>query len=160
MKHRTRIDIPAARRDKLVALLQARLYDGLDLIMQAKTAHWNVRGPQFIALHELFDEVAEGAEEAVDELAERIGQLGSSADGTVAGVARGTGLEAYPLNIADGDAHVAALAGALAQHGAALRAAIDQAGRLGDQATADLFTELTRSADLLLWKVEAHQQGR
>lgn len=159
MRHTTRIDIPKARRDKIIAILRGHLADGIDLMLQTKTAHWNVRGPQFIALHELFDKVAEGVEESVDEIAERIAQLGESVDGTARGVAASTALKAYPLNIADGLAHVAAVADALAGYAARVRPGIDETGKLGDAVTADLLTGVVRSTDKLLWFVEAHGQG-
>jgi starvation-inducible DNA-binding protein len=157
--HRTRIDIPEDRRNPLVALLNERLADALDLKLQAKQAHWNVRGPNFIALHELFDKVAETADEHADLMAERAGTLGGPAQGTVGVVSKQTSLPAYPLDIASGRDHVNALANALATFGKLVRAAIDRANELGDADTADLFTEVSRETDKNLWFVEAHVQA-
>src|SRR5690606_6829040 len=114
LPHQTRNDLPPATRAKMVALLHARLADTLDLVLQAKQAHWNVKGPDFYQLHELFDEVAAAARAAVDDLAERAVQLGGIAEGTVQVVNERTTIRAYPLAIADGSAHLKALADALA----------------------------------------------
>src|SRR6476660_9131375 len=93
----TRNDLPESARTKLVELLNARLADAIDLQTQCKQAHWNVKGPEFIALHKLFDEVNEEVEDYVDLLAERIVQLGGIAEGTIGAVAKRTALIDYPL---------------------------------------------------------------
>jgi starvation-inducible DNA-binding protein len=156
--HPTRISIPAKARAKLVVLLNQRLADAIDLQLQAKQAHWNLKGPSFIALHELFDRVHGAAAGSVDLLAERAVQLGGTAEGGVRTVAAESSLEPYPEGLVDGLAHAEALAGALAKAGAGIRKAIDAAGALGDQGTADIFTEVSRELDQYLWMVEAHRQ--
>ena len=155
----TKNDLPAALRTRIVQLLDGRLADAIDLGTQAKQAHWNVKGPNFIALHELFDEVAEHIEDHVDTLAERITALGGVAHGTVAAVARATTLEPYPENIADGLHHVQALSTAVADFGAKVRKAIDDSARAGDADTSDLFTGISREVDKDLWFLEAHLHG-
>jgi starvation-inducible DNA-binding protein len=152
----TRNDLPEDLRRTLVALLNRHLADGLDLVLQAKQAHWNVKGPNFIALHELFDEVVEQALDYADEMAERAVELGGTALGTARVVAATSRLDEYPLDATSGTDHVKALADALARFGRAARSAIDTAAELGDADTADLFTEISRGIDKLLWKVEAH----
>jgi len=77
----TRNDLPANTRAKVIELLNARLADAIDLGAQTKHAHWNVKGPSFIALHELFDKVAENLAEQTDSLAERVTALGGTAHG-------------------------------------------------------------------------------
>jgi len=159
--HDTRNDLPGRSRAKVIAALNARLADAIDLGAQAKHAHWNVKGPHFIALHELFDKVAESIEEHVDELAERITALGGTAYGTIAAAARTSSLTPYPEDIVEGLAHVDALAAALAHFGKKIRKGIDDAGKLGDADTADLYTEISRETDKYLWFLEAHlQSGR
>src|SRR5215468_9066166 len=143
----TRNDLPAATRTKVIELLNARLADAIDLNIQTKHAHWNVKGPHFIALHELFDKVAEAIEEHVDSIAERVTALGGVAAGTLAAVARATSLRPYPEDISEGLAHVDALSSALAAFGAKARAAIDEATNLRDADTADLFTGVSRDVD-------------
>src|SRR5450755_2763901 len=159
--HDTRNDLPARTRVKVIESLNARLADAIDLGAQAKHAHWNVKGPNFIALHELFDKLAESVEEHIDELAERITALGGTAHGTIQAVARTSALTPYPESIVEGLAHVDALAAALAQFGKRIRKGIDAAGKQGDADTADLYTQISREADKSLWFLEAHlQSGR
>ena len=154
--HPTRNDLPARSRARLETLLNQRLADAIDLAAAAKQAHWNVRGPDFIALHGLFDQVHGTIEGHVDTLAERVSALGGTARGTIAAVARGSSLPPYPENHSAGPAHLAALADRMAGFGAGVRAAIAAADKLGDAGTADLFTAISRDADKQLWQLEAH----
>ena len=117
-----------------------------------------MKGPQFMVLHELFGQIAHGVEEYVDLLAERVVQLGGSADGTAYVVTRRTSLNRYPFEIADGNGHIEALATVLASFGKHVRYAIGQATELIDADSAALFTEISRDIDTWLWLVEAHQQ--
>ena len=157
--HETRIDLIPNARGKVVALLNERLADAIDLALQAKQAHWNVKGPNFIALHELFDDVAEHVEEHVDELAERITALGGTALGTLRAVGRGTTLPAYPEDLTEGAAHVDALAKSVAAFGKRTREAIRLAAEAGDDVTSDLFNEITGATHKDLWFIEAHRQA-
>ena len=156
----TRNDLPESARTKLVDLLNARLADAIDLQTQCKQAHWNVKGPDFIALHKLFDEVNDAVEEYVDLIAERAVQLGGVADGTARIVAKRSSLPEYPaVRGGDGREHVAALSAVLSAFGKLVRAEIDRSNELSDADTADLFTEVSRGIDKWLWFVEAHLQA-
>jgi starvation-inducible DNA-binding protein len=155
---KTKNDLPEATRVKAVELLNARLADCIDLQTQTKQAHWNVKGPNFIALHELFDKINEEVGDYVDLIAERAVQLGGAVEGTARAVAARSSLAEYPLTITSGPEHVAALAGALAAFGKQARQGITQADELGDADTADIFTEVSRGIDKWLWMVEAHLQ--
>lgn len=157
--HHTRIDIPANARTELIGVLNARLADGVDLATQLKQAHWNVKGPSFIALHELFDSVHGAVLEHVDEIAERIAALGGTAEGTAAVAVRRSTLPAYPLQARRGIEHVEAVATALSVFGKAVRESIERAARIGDADTEDLFVEVSREIDKRLWLVEAHIQS-
>ena len=157
--HKTKNDLPEKVRTQVVSLLQERLAEAVDLVTQAKQAHWNVKGPNFIALHELFDKVYEHAGEHVDLIAERIVQLGGTAEGTVKVAAGRSQLPEYPLTIAGGKEHIEAVSRSLAYFGQTIRKAIDRADEIGDKDTADLFTEISRSLDKDLWLVEAHAQS-
>src|ERR1700732_3428440 len=103
---KTKNDIPQATRVKAVELLNARLADCIDLQTQSKQAHWNVKGPHFIALHELFDQINEAVEDYVDDIAERAVQLGGVAEGTARMVATRSSLSEYPADAAGGRRHV------------------------------------------------------
>ena len=155
---KTRIDLPADRREKLIASLNQQLADTFDLFSQSKQAHWNVKGPQFHQLHELFDDLAEQLEGYVDLIAERATALGGTALGTVRMAAEASRLTEYPLDAEGSMHHVEALAVRFAALAATTRAAIDTAENLGDAGTADLFTEVSRGLDKSLWFLEAHLQ--
>ena len=155
----TRNDIPAESRTKLVSLLNQQLADTFDLMSQTKFAHWNVKGPNFIALHKLFDELAEKLEGHVDEIAERATALGGVAMGTVRQSAAMSHTPEFPAGTFKDMDVVTALADRFASLGKSTRAAIDGADELGDQDTVDLFTEVSRDLDQSLYFLEAHLQA-
>ena len=157
--HPSKIDISGNTRTTMIDLLNARLADAVDLATQMKQAHWNVKGPSFIALHELFDAVHTAVQGHVDNLAERITALGGIARGTARVAAAGSELAAYPLEIAAGTEHVEAVSAALAAFGKNIRAAIAGAAEAGDADTEDLLIEISRDIDKHLWLVEAHAQS-
>jgi len=156
----TRIDIPADRREALVAQLNQSLADISDLSSQVHVAHWNVKGQEFFQLHELFDVMYQELNASTDEIAERITTLGGYAHGTVRDAADNSTLPPYPETITDGLEHVAALAERYAHFASHLRETIDKAEQLGDPTTADLYTAISREVDKRLWFLEAHLQGK
>jgi starvation-inducible DNA-binding protein len=153
---KTRNDLAAASRGKMVNLLGAQLASAIDLQLATKQAHWNVKGPAFIALHEFFDQLAARLTGHVDEMAERITALGGIALGGARRVARESALESYPEGLLQGEAHLDALAERYAALTKNTRAAIKVAARVGDEVTADLFNEITAALDKDLWLLEAH----
>jgi starvation-inducible DNA-binding protein len=152
----TKNDIAPVKRKKISTYLNQLLSDAIDLKSQAKQAHWNVKGENFIALHELFDTVSTQADAAVDLIAERIVQLGDVAMGTVRVAAKTSRLKEYPIHTTDSTTHVEALSSAIAVFNANSRKGIDETGTLGDAVTADMLTGITREHDKLLWFVESH----
>jgi starvation-inducible DNA-binding protein len=154
----TKNDLSLDVREQLCGLMNDRLADLIDLVTHAKQAHWNVKGPHFIALHELFDDLYGVLADHVDSLAERIVMLGGFANGTVQAVAPRTSLPAYPLGITGGRDHCDALSSSLAAFGKLVRDGIERADTAGDADTADLFTAISRDIDKYLWFVEAHLQ--
>src|SRR6267142_3363113 len=140
-----------ANRQAIVALLNARLADSVDLRSQVKWAHWNVKGMHFIQLHELFDSVAAHLEDQTDTIAERLVALGGVANGTSREAAAKSGLKEADLTAADGASQLKWLVHNVAHHADALRTAVKEAG--------DLFTTLTRELDKDLWFLEAHLQA-
>ncbi|MBO0739024.1 MAG: DNA starvation/stationary phase protection protein Dps [Alphaproteobacteria bacterium] len=155
--YKTANTLPEQIRSRSVALLNRHLAGSIDLHAQVKQAHWNVRGPTFIAIHELFDKVADVVEEYSDKIAERAGTLGGTAAGTVQTAAERSFLGPYRLGVADAEAHIAAVAEALANFGESVRNAIDETVSFGDIDTSDLFTEVSRGIDYQLWLVESHR---
>lgn len=157
--HATKNDLPAAVRTKVIALLNQQLANTFDLYSQTKQAHWNVKGPHFIALHELFDKLAGMVEEHVDVIAERAQALGGTAIGTVRAAGAASTLREYPIGTDNGFAHVDALIARYAAAAKSVRSAIDHADKAGDADTADLFTAVSRTLDQALWFLEAHVQA-
>ena len=152
-------DLPATTRRSVVDILNEHLADAIDLQLQAKQAHWNIKGPNFVGLHELFDKVASQASEYGDELAERAVALGGIARGTIQAVSRQSQLREYPLEVVDWRAHVRVMQDALATFGRGARKAVEDATALNDAATAEMFTRISRGADELLSMVDAHVQN-
>ena len=154
--YETMNDLPESARAQLINLLNQRLADAIDLQTQAKQAHWNVKGPQFIALHKLFDDVYEAVGDYADLIAERVVQLGGTAEGTARVAAQRSTLNDYPLTLTRGNEHVAALSDVLSQFGRGARLAIEEMNDLQDAGSADIFTEISRGIDKWLWFVEVH----
>ena len=155
----TKNDLPADKRVEVIGLLNQRLAEAIDLQTQCKQAHWNVKGPSFIGLHKLFDEINEDVESYVDLIAERVVQLGGIAEGTIGAAEEHSKLPDYPIGIATGAEHVAALSDALSAFGRAVRIAIEEMNELEDASSADMLTDISRGIDKWLWFVEAHQQA-
>lgn len=158
--HKTKNTLPLKTRTQVAELLNHVLASCLDAMCNAKQAHWNVKGPHFIALHELFDEVFEGLEEYTDTIAERIIQLGGVAEATVQVIKQRTQLKAYPLSASEGLSHADYLSDTLAALGKVVREGIDTCAKLGDADAADILTEVSRGIDKHLWFVEAHLEGK
>lgn len=157
---KTRNDLGQNVRSKMIALLDENLAQAVDLSAQTKHAHWNVKGPHFIALHKFFDELHENVEAYTDTIAERLTSLGGMAHGTVQYAAQNSKLKPYPATVTDGMDHVDRLATAFSTFAKSTRKAIDSADEGGDQVTADVFTEVTRGLDQDLWFIEAHLQAK
>ena len=145
-------------RETSIALLKKNLAVALDLSFAVKQAHWTLKGPSFIGLHELMDQVALHIREASDTIAERIVILGGQPHGSVQAVSKDTSLDAYPVDITDQNKHVDEVTSRLMAFGASLKEAIDNAGEIGDEDTADLFTEISRIVDKDAWFVGAHNK--
>src|SRR5260370_32789011 len=120
----TSIELPEAVRGAMVKLLNQQLVDMIDLGVQAKQAHWNVKGPNFISLHELFDRVAVESQGFGDELAERVVQLGGVALGTIQCISADSRLAPYPPGILPSADHITALCHAVTKVGTTIRLAI------------------------------------
>ena len=156
----TKIDLPEPVRFKIVEMLNQRVAECIDLTLQAKQAHWNVKGPNFRSLHKLFDTVSTGIRKSSDLLAERLVQLGGIAQGTVEAVIDQSRLQAYPLTITAEVDHLNALSTSIASCGKWMRESVDIAAEWKDAGTSDLLLRTTQKLDQYLWMVEAHLQGR
>jgi starvation-inducible DNA-binding protein len=158
--YQTHNDLSPNTKTVSIGVLNARLADAIDLALLTKQAHWNIKGPNFIALHEMIDGFRTEIDGHVDTMAERIVQLGGTALGTTQAVARATTLEPYPTDIHKTKDHLSALIERYAQVGSAMRAAIAETDEAGDADTNDLLIAFSRALDKQLWFVEAHIQER
>lgn len=156
--HTTRNDIAANARKSVSALLNARLADLIDLQLALKHAHWNVKGPNFIALHEMFDAMTDSYDAHVDDMAERITALGGTAMGSVQAVGKATSLDPFPADVFDGLKMIEALAARTAALAKSVRKGIDEVDEAGDVDAADILTALSRQLDKNLWFLESHLQ--
>jgi starvation-inducible DNA-binding protein len=156
--HSTKNDLPSNTRNVAITLLNARLADSIDLALLTKQAHWNLKGPRFIAIHEMLDGFRTQLDGHIDTIAERAVQLGGTALGTTQVVAKATTLTPYPTDIYTIKDHLLALIDRYAASANATRKAIDEADEAGDANTADIFTAASRDLDKALWFLEAHVQ--
>ena len=141
---------------EMIALLNARLADAIDLALITKQAHWNIKGETFIAVHEMLDTLRDDLDEHVDTIAERVAQLDGIALGTVQNVAAATALPPYPTDVRRIPDHLQALVERYAAVSRSARAGIDQADEAGDADSADILTAFSRTLDKNLWFLKSH----
>lgn len=150
------IDIKANAKSAVIEVLNARLADAIDLALITKQAHWNLKGPNFIAVHEMLDPMRAAIDNHVDVIAERIAQLDGIALGTSQVVAKATKLAAYPTDIRKSTEHLAALAERYAALANQVREDIDTTDEAGDADAADILTAFSRELDKNLWFIKSH----
>jgi starvation-inducible DNA-binding protein len=158
--HKTLNDLKSNTKKVSIEILNARLADAIDLALITKQAHWNIKGPHFIAVHEMLDGFRKDLDAHVDTIAERAVQLGGTAYGTTQNVADKSNLAPYPTDIYKTKDHLAALIERYGKTANLTRAAIDEADEAGDADTADIFTAFSRTLDKSLWFLEAHTQEK
>ncbi len=142
----------------VAATLQKRLYALNDLHLTLKHVHWNVVGPQFIAVHEMLDPQVEAVRAMADAVAERIATLGASPNGTPGALVRDRTWDDYSVNRAGSIAHLGALdvvyTGVIGDH----RKAMEEVGEL-DPVTEDLLTGQSGELELFHWFIRAHLES-
>lgn len=138
--------------------LNLHLSAALDLHAQLKQAHWNVRGKGFFGVHSLLDSIAAKVEDYSDMIAERIGFMDQTAQGTLAVAAERSFLVPYTLGLADEKQHLFAIASALAAFAQSVRKAVTDLTKDDDVAAADLMTDILRGIEQQLWFVESHRE--
>lgn len=150
------IDLKANAKSAVIEVLNARLADSIDLALITKQAHWNLKGPNFIAVHEMLDPMRASIDSHVDVIAERIAQLDGTPLGTSQVVAKSTSLAAYPTDIKKVPDHLAALAERFGTLANQVRQDIDTTDEAGDADTADILTAFSRDLDKNLWFIKSH----
>src|SRR5277367_5872557 len=157
-RYQSHNDLPSNTKTVSIGVLNARLADSIDLALLTKQAHWNIKGSNFIALHEMIDGFRTEIDDHVDTMAERVVQLGGTALGTTQVVVEATTLKPYPTDIYASKDHLTQLIDRYAQTASQVRAAVDETAEAGDADTADLLTAFSRALDKQLWFLEAHVQ--
>ena len=154
--HSSHVKLSDDAKSKLTDTLNANLATAVDLGLQVKQAHWNIKGPWFFARHELFDALAGRVREWSDDIAERANTLGGYSRGTVRMAAEASKLGEYDTRITEGKQHIAALVERYSVFAAQLRDGITVTQECGDVVTEDLLTEVLRGLELDLWFLESH----
>ena len=147
--------LSAEARTAICKALNTVLTDGLDLQSQIKVAHWNIKGPHFVALHPLFDGFATDIAARNDEVAERVLTLGGLAVGTSKHVAKHSSLQDYPQELTQDMEHVRMLGARIEGYLGTVRKNRDVADEHDDQDTVDLLTEIVQVFEKHAWFLRA-----
>jgi starvation-inducible DNA-binding protein len=153
--YRSPSPLPEDARRTIADTLNARLADGLDLHSQIKVAHWNIKGPQFAALHPLFETFAVELAGFNDEVAERAVTLGGRAYGTARHVAKMSQLPDYPQETTRDMEHVKLLADRIDRYLEGARTSRGVAEKASDTDTVDLLTEVVSAFEKHAWFLRA-----
>jgi len=156
---KTQNNIPSNTKQAVIQMMNKALAATIDLSLIIKQAHWNVKGPRFIMIHEMLDGFRAAIDEHTDTIAERVAQLGGTAYGTTQAVAEGTILKPYPTDIYEVEDHLHALINAYGEVANLLRKYVDETAEAGDQDASDILTAASRQLDKDLWFLEAHIQA-
>ncbi len=157
--YKNRVALPDDVKEKVVDAMNVTLAASLDMYSQAKYAHWNVKGVNFYQLHLVFDDVAKTIFKQIDAIAERITQLGGTANGTVRMSAANSPIAAYNVEALSGPEHVTALANSLGTYAKELREASDKVDDIGDSPTSDFYNQLIVDAEEELYFLESHLEA-
>ena len=147
--------LPETARIEVGATLDQQLCDALDLTLQIKVAHWNVKGPMFVPLHAHFDELAKVLANQADAIAERAVTIGTLVHGSARQVARVSRLPEYPPDTTRDLDHVRLLAERFDDYLEGLRESRKVAERFDDPDTYDLLTATIRETEKQAWSLWA-----
>lgn len=150
------VDLKSNTKTAVIDILNARLADTIDLALAVKQAHWNLKGLQFIAVHEMLDTFRATLDVHSDTMAERIAQLDGTPVGTIQAVGKATQLAAYPTDIKKVPDHLKALTERYAVLANTVRQDIDATDEAGDADSADILTTFSRDLDKDLWFLKSH----
>jgi len=156
----THIEMSERRREAQIEVLEAVTASSLQLSLLAKMAHWNLKGPEFVGLHALFDEIAEHTRDQADTAAERAAALGAFLETDAGSVAEHSPIGRFPGQIRDGLELAGEMADRLAAHADAIRDALTVLrGDLGDPAGENLLADILLQVEKDVWMLESHIQG-
>ena len=156
MQTKSRNPLSEKIKTEVGAILLPIVYDATELKSHVKLAHWNLRDPDFIAIHRLLDDVAATIEKGIDEVAERARQLGAVMDVTPSKVGSRTSLKPFPTGLLNRSAACGGLVKSLSTAVDGLHEAIDRCADAGDAISADLLTNVSGQLEVYLWLIESH----
>ncbi len=142
-------------RDQVVNSMHSVLATLIDMALQAKQAHWNIRGPRFKSLHEHLDEIIDELRPASDEVAERIVTLGVPADGTLPALTKGTALATIHTGFLNDQQVAEGIAERLSQTIGCIRKSIGTVGEV-DPVSEDLLIGIVAGLEKQLWMVQSN----
>ncbi|MBO7332311.1 MAG: DNA starvation/stationary phase protection protein Dps [Alphaproteobacteria bacterium] len=142
------------QKEKSIVVLNQFVTDFLCLALATKQAHWNMRGSNFISVHEMLDPFNEKLLEYVDLFAERAVQLGGTALGTAQEIVKVTKLSPYPTDIYATTQHLILLQQQYGEVANAVRQVVENGE--ADADTIDILTGASEDLDKFLWFIEAH----
>ncbi len=146
-------------RQQIVALLNKRLSDTFVLYTKTLNYHWNITGPEFIALHLLLNEQYDALAESVDEIAERVRKLGGFAFGTLDEFKQNSAIEEQPGRIPNWQEMLQCLVDDHEFVIRQLRKDAETTDELGDTFTNDFVIGLAEGHETMAWKLRAHLEN-
>ena len=158
--HKLNIGLNEKQLHGVIELLNRNLADFYLLIIKTKKYHWDVIGPQFRTLHELWEEQYEKLSMNIDETAERVRSLGGYPLGTAAGFMEYSTIKEHPNDLPDANEMVARLVQDHEQIIRNLREDVDKSGEeYHDEGTADFLTELMEQHEEMAWMLRSFLEG-
>lgn len=154
------IGLSTKQREGVVELLNRDLSDAYLLLIKTKKHHWDVVGPQFRSLHQLWEEQYMKLTENIDAMAERVRSLGGYPVGTAKGFLEYATISEHPGDIPTAHGMVERLLDDHEQIIRNVREHVDQCSEeFGDQGTADFLTGLMEQHEEMAWMLRSFMEG-
>ncbi len=154
---KTSIGITQKNTNKVAECLNQLLADEHVLYIKTRNAHWNVEGPDFLSMHEFFEELYKGIEKVIDDMAERIRTIGHYAEGSLEDFLKLTHLTEKKRAGNKSKDFIALL---LEDHNSIIikmRENIDKiSDEWNDEGTADFITGVMKTHEKWAWLLRAH----
>lgn len=158
---RINIGLTDEQRQGVINLLNQDLADSYLLLVKTKKYHWDVVGPQFRSLHELWEEHYEKLTENIDAIAERIRTLGGYPIGSMEGFLKLATLKEHAGDVPSATGMVANLVQDHEQIVRNLRGHVDQSSEeFQDEGTADFLTGLMEEHEEVAWMLRSFIEGQ
>lgn len=154
------IGLTDEQRQGVVTLLNQNLSDAYLLVIKTKKYHWDVIGPQFRTLHELWDDHYMTISANIDAYAERVRMLGGYPIGTAKGFLESATLREHPGDLPSAEDMVSRLVSDHEQVIRNLRGHIDDCGeKYHDEGTADFLTGIMEQHEEMAWMLRSFLEG-